>query len=120
MIEVINLNNIDLVSTNQRYIVYKGRMILSSKYRKFKEMLTFACTWEIIKGPYEVNIHIETHLDIDNCIKCILDTLNKRVIDDDKNILILHIYKKKIKRNLPGNLRVLVGQIDPIYPLIAL
>jgi Holliday junction resolvase RusA-like endonuclease len=54
-------------------------------------------------------------MDIDAIIKSVLDCLNKKVIDDDKNILILKIYKQKIKKKSPDGLRVLVGQIDPIY-----
>jgi Holliday junction resolvase RusA-like endonuclease len=108
---VISLENVSLVSINQKYTMSRGRMILSKRYRDFKMLLELSCRHVQMPGPYCVSIYVSTHLDADNIVKCTLDAIKGRVIDDDKNVLQLFIYKNKIKRNELGSLIVIVETI---------
>jgi Holliday junction resolvase RusA-like endonuclease len=108
---VISLENVSLVSINQKYTMSRGRMILSQRYRDFKTLLEMSCREIQMPGPYCVSIYVSTYLDADNIVKCTLDVLKGRVIDDDKNVLQLFVYKNKIKRNELGSLIVIVETI---------
>ena len=108
---VLSIPNIKLPSINHKYIVARGRMILSRQYRDLKEFLSNEVSRLHIDPPYRVLIVIETSCDIDNNLKVILDSLTGNCIDDDRDIEELIIKKKKIKRNKSGSLKVYVETI---------
>lgn len=54
---------------------------------------------------------MSTYIDIDNPLKAIIDALS-RVIEDDRMILELHVYKEQIKRGRSGSVRVFVETIE--------
>jgi len=106
---VIDLENIKLPSLNSKY--YKN-FALKSEYKEFKEFLHCSCIQEKIEPPYKVIINCESYIDIDNFIKPIHDAIeNRGVIDNDKNVLELHVYKTQIKRGMAGKLTVEVETI---------
>jgi len=112
MKRVISLDSIKMESINRKYIISKstGRLVLDSKYRNFKKKLIDACEPYEDLGPYSLIIHMETYLDIDNVLKCILDAVNEK-IGNDKDIFELRVYKKPIKRGLPGRLDVYIDSL---------
>lgn len=107
--EVIKLEGIKLTSVNQKYIT--GGFTLSKSYRELKELLSLTCKKIELKPPYRVEIYLETYLDIDNCLKNILDSLGNCIVND-REILELLVHKKKTKRGKPGSVRVLVEELD--------
>lgn len=116
--KVIDLKNIKLTSINGKYGYNPKlkRFYLTPEYRKFKKLLTQEIKYNTsitIKPPYYVEIRIKTNLDIDNCIKVILDALeDSGVIDNDKNILGLLILKQEIDKKIKSSLEVYVSELD--------
>lgn len=112
--KVIYIENIKLVSINQKFGMNKlaNKLYLNEPYRKLKDQLISACVNTSIKSPYNISIEMSAYVDIDNCIKVILDALqSKGVIDNDKNVLELLVNKKQIKRGRAGSLAVYVYSI---------
>ena len=106
---ICDIENIKIISKNQKYIKnkYTGNLILSSVYKNFKKELFFNFKKTKIESPYEVKIELWTYLDIDAAVQAVLDTLeDKMIIDNDRNILKLEVKKNKIKRGLPGRIRI--------------
>jgi Holliday junction resolvase RusA-like endonuclease len=99
-----------LPSINHKYIIARGKLILSRQYREIKAHLTSKCLKINLDPPYRVEIYVETASDIDNGLKIILDSITS-AIDDDKNVLDLRIIKKKIKRAKAGRILVTVESI---------
>lgn len=92
----------------------QGTLFLNKDYADFKKLIQSSLlTHKIFKPPYRVMIGINTYLDIDNSIKCILDGISK-VISNDKDILQLEVYKIRNKRGKLGNLVVLIEEINEI------
>jgi Holliday junction resolvase RusA-like endonuclease len=113
MIEILNIET-KLPSVNKKTCVSRntGRYYNNEEYENFKNIIFLLCKKVKIKKPYFVKINIETHVDIDNPIKPILDAIEKAgVIENDKYIEKLHINKKRIKRNEQNKLKVCVGTI---------
>lgn len=124
---VIDIDSVTLRSINKRLIQrkaapsdkYRGfvkvskAFINSQAYRNFKKTLFYhlQIPSKVIKPPYAVHIYLETYLDIDNPLKPIIDSLNKTVIEDDKFIHELKVYKKPRKRGHPSSLKVYVGSL---------
>ena len=97
---------IPLVSVNEKYIVARGRMILSQKYRDCKNEIALRCKkMKFLEKPM-VDIDITTYKDIDACIKVILDGLNGKVYYDDRDIAILRVYKTPAKRGSMDKIKV--------------
>jgi len=108
---VLDIPEIHLTSINKKYTLSKGKFVLNNEYRQLKESLFLACRKIDILPPYRVEIYQETALDIDNCVKLILDALAK-TISNDKDIEELFVKKKKIKRGKVGRLSVWVESIS--------
>jgi Holliday junction resolvase RusA-like endonuclease len=78
----------------------------------FKEFIKRQCVKEKIRGPYRVNIYIDTYKDIDNSIKAVIDALAESgVIDNDRNVHQLFVSKGVIGRGKPENIMVAVETI---------
>ena len=111
---IISLNNIKIASINQKYNYNPktGKLFLSKPYRDFKNLIILNATRKKIEAPYAITIEVETYNDIDSFCKPLLDGLEKAgVIDNDKSILKMHIYKTQIKRGQPNKLDVWVETI---------
>lgn len=111
MTEIINLENIKFSSINNKfgYNPKTGKFYVNKAYTEFKDLIMYSVLGNMFYPPYEIYIEIETYLDIDNCLKAVLDGLEEGgVIDDDKNILSLKIKKTKIPKNKLGALRVYI------------
>jgi Holliday junction resolvase RusA-like endonuclease len=107
--KVIDIENIKIPSVNRMRIKMQ---VLSKEYRLCKKMLSNICIMEKIKGPYRVEIYINTYKDIDNCVKMIIDSMaDAGVIDNDKNVVQLYVSKFKIKKGHPESLYVKVETI---------
>lgn len=108
--KVIDLENIKIPSINHKYVLSRGRLVLSIEYRIWKNFIKQNCIKKKIGGPYCVDIYIDTNKDIDNCIKMIIDAIaDAGVVDNDKNIVQLFVSKQPIKKGYPEKLIVLVG-----------
>lgn len=88
------VEDIYLVSENDRLIPARGRFVLSSKYRKFKEYLInkwkneLPPDWKAIKGKFYVNFMVSTYKDPTNIVKPILDVMQKiGVFTNDRNLI---------------------------------
>lgn len=112
---IINADEIMMKSVNSRFIKRNNRkdFTLSTPYKSFKKTLFYLIRRpkEKIEAPYSVHVHIETYLDIDNPLKPILDSLKGIIINDDKNIEELCVFKKKRDRGIPSSLKVYVGSL---------
>ena len=102
---VIDLEGIKLASINNKYISRK--YILSKPYREFKKLIIDNCTKVQIKPPYFVTMEFETYKDLDAPIKPCLDALEDAgVIDNDRNVLGLHVIKTPTKRGKKENIKI--------------
>lgn len=119
---VIDIDAVKLRSVNRRLTKPKFRMgvkktkgfVNTTVYNNFKKTLFYhlEIPSKVIKPPYAVHIYLETYLDIDNPLKAIIDSLNKTVIEDDKLIHELKVYKRPIKRGHVSSLKVYVGSLS--------
>ena len=103
--KVIDIENIKIASINNKYGVNRrtGNLFITPEYRDFKALMIASARKYKIDPPYIVQIEIGTYIDIDNCIKPILDALESRgIIDNDKNVLRLDVEKESLKKNQPG------------------
>lgn len=106
---ILELDNIKIPTINQKYgFSPKSRKLyLNHDYRKFKELLHYSTTSGLLDPPYEIVIEIKTYKDIDAAIKVILDSLEGVVIENDKFINKLTIFKIPIKKGSLESLRIL-------------
>lgn len=100
-----------LCSINERYTarIVKGKpiLLLSNKYRKCKEDVAKCAVGGNIKNASVVKIWINTYKDIDATCKLILDSLQEKgIIDNDSQILELHIYKTVGKKGKDDKIKV--------------
>ena len=88
MMRVIDIANIKLTSVNRKYMVARGRLILSPEYRDFKRTVGIvARKGRTFDGDIAVTIRHSSRLDIDNPCKAILDSLQEvGVYHNDKQI----------------------------------
>lgn len=108
MTELININNIKIVSANRRLIPGTGRMVNNPEYTAFKEHLMAMTRKEKLQPRYRIVIKVTCYQDADNVIKPVLDALQKRgVIDDDKNVRFIEVEKTIGKRGAPGKIHVM-------------
>lgn len=111
MLKVIDLKDIKMTSINEKYSVGKNRkLFLNKKYLDFKNLLSLVCRKVDVEKPYRVDIYLKGYLDIDNPIKCILDSLI--CLENDRYIEELHVYKTPLKRGRPCDLKVFVGKSE--------
>lgn len=112
MKRVISLDNLKMESINQKYIISKttGRLILSSRYRNFKKLLKESCVPFDEGGPYSIILHMETYLDIDNILKCVIDALGD-IINNDRFVYELHAFKKPLRKGALGRLDVYIDSM---------
>jgi Holliday junction resolvase RusA-like endonuclease len=97
MTRVIDLNEVKLTSVNRKYIVARGRLVLSKEYRDFKKIISLCCrkskSWNI---PIRVTIRVDykSRFDIDNPNKPILDGMeDSGIISNDSIIKQLFVIK---------------------------
>lgn len=109
--KVVDLENIKIVSVNQKYGVNPktGIIYTDKKYKAFKLLVKSHCLRQFIEPPYSVTIEIDTYVDITNFEKCVIDGIQDAgIIDNDKNILKLTVFKNPIPKNKLGNISVTV------------
>lgn len=113
MIENIDFDNIKIPSINDKFGFNpkSHKFYLNDNYRKFKELISKSVRIKNIPGPYTVIISSKSYQDIDNAIKCILDGLQAGgCIDDDKNVLELHVRKIPVGKKDRQTLSITVQQ----------
>ena len=91
------------ISTKIYYRTFRNITVLSSKGKTFKEIVKFTnCQYKPILNNVSLDITIHPKLkknntsyikviDLDNCLKCILDSLINIVYQDDKQVKELHV-----------------------------
>lgn len=94
---------IPLVSVNEKYIIARGRMILSQKYRDCKSEIALRC--KKAEGN-KVNIYVTTYKDADNICKIVIDAIADKCLGNDRELIELHVYKTKAKRGSMDRIRV--------------
>jgi Holliday junction resolvase RusA-like endonuclease len=109
MKKVIDLKNIKFGSLNNKY---KGNFKLTDSYKTFKEEIFYNIKRGKIKPNYAITIQCAMYHDIDNIIKPIFDALQKaEIIDNDRNILSVDMFKRQIKKGKPGSLEVWIETV---------
>ena len=115
--EIINLRKVKLASVNQKYILSRGRMILSPVYRQFKNFLISILFPKVQnyskKQSYALFIDVRSNLDIDNMIKPIMDAVFDAIDDNDRKVNYLVVRKETCKRNEENCLRVSIQEWEP-------
>jgi Holliday junction resolvase RusA-like endonuclease len=114
MQETIIIEDMKIPSINEKYgfNTKSKKMYLNENYRTFKEYIAHLVKIKNIPSPYMVIISWKTYHDIDNAVKCILDGLKLgRCIDDDKNVLELHMRKIPAKKGEKNDLSIIVKSL---------
>ena len=85
---VVDAQNIKLASVNRKYMVARGRLILSPEYRAYKKMIgIIARKGRTFSGDIAVTIRHSSRLDVDNICKATLDALQEcGVYENDRQI----------------------------------
>ena len=111
MYMIINLN-IKPLSVNQ---AWQGRRYKTQKYIAYEEEMLYALRgYKTIRGKIKMDIFFylknAERIDIDNCVKPLLDCLVKKgIIEDDRKIVELHLYKKK---SVKDNICIEISPVD--------
>lgn len=92
---------------NDKYTICRNRLILKSSYRNDKETLhTLAKKYDNAKI---IIMEVQTYADIDAHIKLVLDSLEGKCFENDKDIEYLVVKKIKGKRGHDEVLKVWVN-----------
>lgn len=96
---------IPFVGKNQKYIKSKftGNFILSPAYRKFKEDIFLATKKIKTKCPFLI-IELYCYHDIDAIIQPILDSVQTKLKQNDRNIKLLVVAKTPVPKGQTGRL----------------
>ena len=105
-------------TVNTYYTVARGRKILSTRGRNYKNNgaidLLHQKAPRLLRGRLEVNIEAyppdRRKRDLDNIVKPLLDCMQDYGMFDDEQIDILRIRRREVKK--PGHVRVYVSEID--------
>jgi len=104
---------IDLVSVNKMFLRLgrAGRKaVYSNEYRVFKQTIFYQLPRDLfIEKPYSIKILVLTSKDIDGILKCILDALKPKIIEDDRYIEELIVNKKRIRRGEKEHLTIWIS-----------
>lgn len=111
---IIYEGTLKLVSINQKYIWSKrhNRLILSKTFRNFSQLLYHLFRLNrkpLLIEPKEdigIKIDMKTYIDVDNPIKCIIDSLAKVYGFNDRHVVFLQARKKHGKKGEDSFLRV--------------
>jgi crossover junction endodeoxyribonuclease RusA len=110
-------------SLNTYYRIYQGRILLSEKARAYLNDFKYAlwgCSWyrkELLKMPFmeELEVCIEVYppdkrkRDLDNTLKCLLDSMQKcGIYKDDSQIARLNVIRKEIIIN--GKVEIVITE----------
>lgn len=108
---VADIQNIKIIGKNKKNTISKitGKIILSNEYRIFKEEIYYSTFKKKIDPPYLVGIRIWCAHDIDAAEVAILDGIQGRAIDNDKNIEFKVIQRIPIKRGSLGRIQIYVS-----------
>ena len=113
-------------SVNNYWIATGNRRFISKRGREFKDAVLIYCLQHKIPklGEHDVIVGIVLHprskllMDIDNCAKAILDSLEgARIIDDDKQVVKLIIMRGLTKKG--GGCTVFIEKSTPSASLDA-
>lgn len=121
--KILDLDNIRIIGKNRKYILGRGRrqLVLSPEYREFVATIanhvraSFASVQfygllnagKVWYPPYIVRIDYSMAHDIDAPVQATLDAMVRAgVIEDDKHINQLHVFKHDRKRGAPGRIEI--------------
>ena len=114
------------ISTNKMWRNFRGRMVLSAEGNAYKVTVAWLAKTHKVKvldGDVAITVILyprrnkdgtasKSRLDIDNVLKCALDSLNGIAYTDDKQVVMLHA---TIGEPVPdGGLSVLVEKHIPL------
>lgn len=112
---ILSLKPVKLPRINEKF--YKN-FSLRPEYRDRKELITREIKQQSeelpkIFPPYSVLVNVGTHLDIDSWNKPVWDAMqDAKVIDNDKNILHVEIFKTVVKKNEPNWIEIYLGNYN--------
>ena len=99
--------SVNALYTGRRFLTSKGR---DTKYKIAREVLIQLKGHEIIKDKFALEISFflkDNKKDIDGLLKGLLDSLNKILWEDDRQIVELRVFKKVDKERPRTELRIL-------------
>jgi Holliday junction resolvase RusA-like endonuclease len=121
--KIIDFDEIKIVSVNQKYMLgrNKSQLVLSPKYRDFKDDLSLNCKQRLItqrlkfkdNAKFKIEIELECYVDIDAPVKCILDSIFRTGIIEanDRDVMELIVKKKKRKKGSLSSIKVFICEI---------
>lgn len=90
-------------SANAYWRTFRGRILVSSEARKYKEHVGILCVkWRLkpLLGPIAVRVEVwrpARRGDLDNTIKVLLDSLRGHAFEDDSQVIELHAARHEDK-----------------------
>lgn len=91
---------------NHLYTIARGRKILSTKGREYKETVRYNCIAQRWRDPLdgELSVTVTAYRprkagDLDNVLKAVLDSVKGYLWHDDKQVVEIHAYRKDDKTN---------------------
>lgn len=121
MIQILDIDNIKIIGKDKKYtpIPFKtkagkriARMILTNEYRSFKNEIYLRCKKVDIEPPYILYLYLSMAHDIDAPEGAILDAIQGKAYDNDKDIVRKITVKEKIKRGQLGSIKVFIDHYD--------
>lgn len=113
MTKIIDLENIDLVSINEKYGATirsrKPALYTTEKYKRFKKLICDNVKKISIDPPYKIFVEVSCYADIDSFLKPLLDGIElSGVIKNDRYFTELNVKKTNQKRGRPSVLKVFI------------
>lgn len=111
----VKAEEIKLPNTNNKYTVSRGRMVINPEYKRRQETLAllFKQSKTDLTGfqdsIYNISIEVWTYLDIDQCLKGVIDVLEEiGLISNDRNIFRLDVKKVPMKKNKRDRIYIII------------
>jgi len=121
MKKILELKNVKLASLNKKYggrNKVTGGMYLSKDYIATQEMIYLSLKKIKITSPIEVTIFVCSYKDSDNLIHSIINMIEKKgIIDNDREVNCLTVFKKPLKRGALDSVTVFIATSQMDYDL---
>ena len=101
---VLSIENIQIVGKNKKYY---GNFALTKEYKAFQKEIfcNMIMPTEKIEKPYRITMDFLMYHDIDAPVQAVLDCLEKKnIIENDRYIERLTVYKRFGKKGNPGEI----------------
>jgi len=108
LIKVIDIPEIKIIGKNRKFI---KNYITSPEYRIFRAHIFYECKKLKLSPPYHVYMEFTMAHDVDAPVTAVLDGMQKRVFENDKEVDELMVRRTRCKRGQLGSVAVWIGSI---------